>query len=56
MNQSLFCTLFLVFLGLLSSQSLKAQKQTNPPYWLDETKMEENRLPMHASYFAFCNE
>ena len=56
MNQSLFCTLFLVFLGLLSSQSLKAQKQTNPPYWLDETKMEENRLPMHASYFAFSNE
>ena len=56
MNRSLFCTLLLVFLGFMSSQSLKAQKQTNPPYWLDETKNEENRLPMHASFYAFPNE
>lgn len=26
------------------------------PFWLDETKNEENRLPMHASYYVFSNE
>ncbi len=26
------------------------------PYWLDEKKSEENRLPMHASYYVYENE
>jgi len=26
------------------------------PNWLDETKNEENRMPMHASYFVYENE
>ncbi|HEY5509837.1 MAG TPA: glycoside hydrolase family 2 TIM barrel-domain containing protein [Prolixibacteraceae bacterium] len=56
MKRSLLSTLFLVFLGLVSAQSLKAQKQANPPYWLDETKNEENRLPMHASFYAYPND
>ena len=30
--------------------------QNEKPYWLDETKNEENREPMHTSYFVFENE
>lgn len=26
------------------------------PMWLDETRNEENRLPMHASYFVYESE
>ncbi|CAM3925574.1 glycoside hydrolase family 2 TIM barrel-domain containing protein [Mucilaginibacter galii] len=31
-----------------------AKAQT--PAWLDETKIEENRMKMHASYFTYANE
>ncbi len=37
---------------IMVSISSKAQK----PMWLDETKNEENRLPMHASYFVYESE
>jgi beta-galactosidase len=33
-----------------------AQIKNDTPFWLDEKISEENRLPMHASYFAFENE
>jgi len=38
--------------SLLLSASALAQK----PVWLDETRNEENRMPMHASYFVYESE
>jgi len=44
-------------LGLLSALlSLYSIVNAQKPYWLDETINEVNRMPMHASYFAFENE
>jgi beta-galactosidase len=40
------------FVSLLSAAFVHAQK----PAWLDEKKSEENRLPMHATFYAFENE
>ncbi|MBS7566778.1 DUF4981 domain-containing protein [Mucilaginibacter sp. Bleaf8] len=42
----------LLLLTCLIAFTSRAQK----PYWLDETKNEENRLPMHSSYFVYENE
>lgn len=33
-----------------------ANSQNEKPYWLNEIKNEENREPMHTSYFVFENE
>ncbi len=41
----------LLFLALLSSTILMLHAQT--PMWLDETKNEENRMPMHAAFSVF---
>jgi beta-galactosidase len=38
---------------LLLSFMLPVAAKAQTPYWLDEKKSEENRLPMHASYFVF---
>lgn len=38
--------------GSMALSASFAQK----PFWLDETVNEENRLPMHASYFVFENK
>ncbi len=42
---------FLPLFGILLPLVFYAQK----PFWLDETKNEENRMPMHASFYAFNN-
>lgn len=47
-----FFKMFTVVLVLLTGGASKAQKAM----WLDETKSEENRLPMHASYFVYESE
>ncbi len=41
-----------LFLFLFSSVLVHAQQ----PHWLDERVSEENRMPMHASYFVYENE
>ena len=41
---------------LLIAGFSKAQSKTDKPFWLNEQINEENRLPMHASYFVFENE
>ncbi len=51
----LICSL-LIFLSFISPHFLQAQKLTDKPFWLDETKNEENRLPMHASFYVYPNE
>ncbi len=56
MTKSLMICGLLVFIGLISTPAAKAQKQSEKPFWLDETKNEENRLPMHASFFIYPNE
>lgn len=56
MTKSFLLLLFLAFICLIPSKSLQAQKQSNQPFWLDETKNEENRLPMHASYQVYPTE
>jgi beta-galactosidase len=33
-----------------------AGAQTRLPFWLDEKQYEDNRLPMHASFFSYENE
>lgn len=43
---------YLTLILILFSFAVYAQK----PMWLDERKSEENRLPMHASFFSFENE
>lgn len=50
-RRSLFLIGFLAFL-FCSQQRVFAQK----PVWVDETANEQNRLPMHASFYAFANE
>lgn len=44
-------TPFTVVLLLLFVVPISAQQ----PFWLDEGKSEENRLPMHASFYVFEN-
>ena len=56
MTKSLLICGLLVFIGLISTPAAKAQKQSEKPFWLDETKNEENRLPMHASFFIYPSE
>ena len=41
---------------LLLTGFINAQTKTNQPFWLNERVSEENRMPMHASYFTFENE
>ncbi len=41
-------------LVMTMAKSLVGQEIT--PFWLDERINEENREPMHASYFVFENE
>ena len=48
--------LFLSIFLLISVSSLYAQTKSGQAFWLDERVNEENRLPMHASYFTFENE
>ena len=36
--------------------SITVDAQEKKPYWLDEKLNEENRMPMHASYFVYENE
>jgi beta-galactosidase len=44
-------------LGLLfMAYSASAQTKSGKSFWLSERLNEENRLPMHASYFTFENE
>lgn len=47
-----YCILYLAF-GLVLN--LKAQSPVKP-MWLDQSRNEENRLPMHASFYSFENE
>lgn len=39
-----------------SSPSTSAVPATPPPFWLNELVNEENRMPMHASYFVYEND
>ncbi|HZK92867.1 MAG TPA: glycoside hydrolase family 2 TIM barrel-domain containing protein [Prolixibacteraceae bacterium] len=48
--------LFSGILLLLLAGFLNAQTKPVQPFWLNERINEENRLPMHASYFVFENE
>ena len=48
--------LFLGFCLIFISGFLNAQTKSEKPFWLNEWINEENRLPMHASYFTFENE
>ena len=41
---------------LLIAGYLNAQTKQGQPFWLNERISEDNRLPMHASYFVFENE
>ena len=50
--RKLFLGLFLVMVAGF----LKGQPKLDQPFWLNEKVNEQNRLPMHASYFAFENE
>lgn len=43
-----------IITSLLAASGLSVCAQTVP--WLDETKTEENRMKMHASYTAFAND
>ena len=58
MKTSFFSLLLFLFLTshLLHAQSGQADATAKTPFWLDETKNEDNRLPMHASYFVYENE
>jgi beta-galactosidase len=49
---------FAIYLNLFSSEPVKAQQinNTDQPFWLNETRNEENRLPMHASFYVYSNE
>ncbi len=46
----------MIAISLISNPLAKAQKQNDKPFWLDETKNEEDRLPMHASFSVYPNE
>ena len=41
---------------LLGAGCLNAQTKSDQPFWLNEKISEDNRLPMHASYFVYENE
>ena len=41
---------------LLSMCFVNFHAAAQTPNWLDETKNEENRMPMHASYFVYEND
>jgi len=56
MTKSLFIAGMVLFLSLISFHPARSQKQIDQPFWLNETKNEENRLPMHASFQVFPNE
>lgn len=48
-----------IFFGivlLLSVGRLHAQTQLSQPFWLNEGVSEDNRMPMHASFYTFENE
>jgi beta-galactosidase len=49
---------FAAYLNLFSVEPIKAQQTNNAdqPFWLNETRNEENRLPMHASFYVYSNE
>jgi beta-galactosidase len=47
--------LFSICLLLMTGYSI-AQPKSSLPFWLNERVNEENRLPMHASYFTYENE
>jgi beta-galactosidase len=46
--------IFSIFLLLITGY-LNAQTKSGQPFWLNERVNEDNRLPMHASYFVFEN-
>ena len=50
MKKTAFILTFILAFVALS----KAQESV--PFWLNEKINEENRVPMHASYFVFENE
>lgn len=50
--KQLFLSIFLLLIACFS----QAQAKSDLPFWLNERVNEENRLPMHASYFTFENE
>ncbi|HWS00828.1 MAG TPA: glycoside hydrolase family 2 TIM barrel-domain containing protein [Prolixibacteraceae bacterium] len=56
MSKSLVACGLLLLVSLYAVLPLKAQKQSGQPFWLNETKNEENRLPMHASFHVYPNE
>jgi len=56
MSKSLVISGLLLFVSQFSTLPLQAQKQSDQPFWLNETKNEENRLPMNASFHAYPNE
>ena len=45
-----------LFISLISTPLANGQQQNSKPFWLDETKIEENRLPMRASFTVYPNE
>ena len=51
MKRILFVICLFLFSGLLH-----AQTKSSKPFWLDEKVNEDNRMPMHSSYFVFENE
>jgi beta-galactosidase len=53
----LYCAL-LVSGGLIPAGLVSAQQATvsEKPLWLDETKNEVNRLPMHSSFYVYSDE
>ena len=53
----LFISIGIYFLlSCFNSLSIKAQKPASKPFWIDETKVEDNRLPMHASFHVYPND
>ena len=56
MPKSLITCGFVLCVSLVSFLPVEAQKQSDRPFWLNETKNEENRLPMHASFQVYSNE
>ena len=45
-----------MFISFFSTPLANGQQQNSKPFWLDETKNEKNRLPMHASFAVYPNE
>ncbi len=56
MSKTLVISGLLLIASLFSTLPLRAQQQSDQPFWLNETKNEENRLPMNASFHAYSNE